>query len=109
MSPPQSLTASLGPGSPLAAVLPYWLAVLTAVLGYLGARFTAAAPLQESLNDAFRTLMEELQSAHARAIVRASELEAEIIRQRGELRQLEQRRQSLVHFIERAGLTVPDL
>lgn len=98
-------------GLPLTDVLPYFGTVVAALLGYFGARYTATAPLQTALNDAFRSLMEELQTKGASdaALIlelrqREVELEAEIIRQRGELRQKDQLIDSLTRLCERNGL-----
>ncbi len=81
LPPPPTLSSSL------VAVLSFLGATLVAVVGYFGARFTATAPLQVALNSAFRSLMEEWQSERARLIVRISELEGEVLRQRGVINQ----------------------
>lgn len=75
--------------------------VVTAALGYFGARYTATAPLQASMNDAFRTLMDEWQTQHAQDTARILELEAEVLRQRGTINQGLQREQSMQHIIDR--------
>ncbi len=92
--PPDS--SSLGGG-----VLPYLAAVVTGLLGFFGARFTATAPLQASLNDAFRSLMDEWQTERAQHIARISELEAEVLRQRGVINQHLQLQASLQHNYDR--------
>lgn len=101
MPSPQPLTLLSMSGSDLSAVLPYLAAVVTGLLGFYGARFTATAPLQSSLNDAFRSLMEELQTQHARDIARISEQENEIARLSGELRASQQRERSMLNLTER--------
>ena len=88
-------------GSHSSDALPYLAAVVTAALGWFGARYTAIAPLQTSLNDAFRTLMDEWQTERAAHIARISELEGEVLRQRGVINQGLQREQSLQHAYER--------
>ncbi len=96
------LITSSASGSDLSVVLPYLAAVVTGLLGFFGARFTATAPLQSSLNDAFRSLMEELQTQHAHDIARISEQENEIARLSGELRASQQRERSVLNLAERA-------
>lgn len=81
--------------------LPYLVVGLTtAVFGFFGARFTATAPLQASLNDAFRSLMEELQTQHAQDSVRILELEREVLRLRGENNQYIQVNRSATRLLE---------
>ncbi len=87
--------------SGFSAVLLFCGALLTAVLALFGVRYTARAPLQVTLNDAFRTLMNEWQSEKSRLLARISELEAEVRRQRGEINQHIQVTQSLEHRIQR--------
>lgn len=92
---------SLLPVSPSSGVLPFLGVVVAAALGWFGARYTAAAPLQSSLNDAFRTFMEECQNERAQHIARILELESEILRQRGEINQHLQIQASLQHNYDR--------
>lgn len=101
-----SITPLLTSSSELTAALPYLAAGATAVLGYLGARYTATAPLQSSLNDAFRSLTDELQTERARLIVRISELEGEIIRQRGVINEGLAREAAMKRLAEK-GLDIP--
>ena len=85
----------------LTAVLPFLGAIVAALLGWFGALSTRTAPQQMALNDAFRTLMDELQNERAQHIVRISELESEVIRQRGEIAQHLQIAASLQHQVDR--------
>ena len=99
-------------GSGGAGVLPYLLAVgipsiITGLIGYFGARFTAAAPLQTALNDAFRSLTVELQTQHAQLVARISELEVERDQLRGDNRGLRQLMDSLIRFAEASALALP--
>lgn len=103
--PPSPLPPDLG--SPSSGALPYLVAVVTGLLGFFGARFTATAPLQASLNDAFRSLMDELQTEHARLSARVYELESEKLQLAGDLRQTQQREQSLLELVRRAGIPIP--
>jgi len=84
------------------------------VLGFFGVRFTATAPLQQALNDAFRAMTAELQSERAQLTARISELEedkailqAEIARQRQEICGLLQWKSSAQHLFERSGIPLP--
>lgn len=86
----------------LSDVLPFLGAVATGLLGFFGAQFTAVARLQKTLLDASRLWVEQSQTQHARDGVRILELEAEILRQRGEISQHIQRGQSLQHALDRA-------
>src|SRR5579872_4405032 len=113
MSPPPLPTHSGHVGSTVTGVLLFLGACVTGVLGYFGVRSTRTAPLQEALNGAFRSLVDELQADSARLTARISELEddqagqeGEIRRLRGVVRGLQQREASLIRFAERAGMTV---
>lgn len=90
-------------GSPSLGVLPFLTAIGAAALGYFAARRTAIAPLQASLNDAFRSAMASWQTERAQLIARVSELEGEVLRQRGEINNHLQIIQSQQRRIERAG------
>lgn len=80
---------------------------MAALLGFFGARFTGVAQLQAGLNDAFRTLMDEWQTERAQHIARISELESEVLRQRGAINAGIQREQSLLRLLERHEIEVP--
>lgn len=97
--PPSPLPQTLSLG--WAAVLSFFGATVVAVLGYFGTRFSATAPLQASLNTAFRSLMEEWQSERARLTARISELEGEVLRQRGVINQGLAREGALQRRIEK--------
>lgn len=94
--------------SNLQAVLLFLGTVIAAALALLGARFTRTAPLQESVNDALRLLMEELQNLHAQDIVRISELENENLSLKGEIRNLKQRIYSVLEMARRSGVQLPE-
>lgn len=89
------------PGFGLSDVLPFLGAAVTGLLGFFGAQFTAVARLQKTLLDASRQWVEQSQTQHARDGVRILELEAEALRQRGEINQHIQRVQSLQHTLDR--------
>lgn len=119
MSPSQLLPGLAAPGSGFSDALPYLVAVAAALatgaFGYLGARYTATAPLQTALNDAFRSLMDEFQTARAQSSARISELERENSQQEIEMANLraqiigaQQLHGSLVRWCERSGLKVPE-
>ena len=103
------------PGSSFLDALPYLGgALIVGVLGFFGVRFTATAPLQQALNDAFRAMTAELQSERAQLTARISELEedkailqAEIARQRQEIRGLLQWQDSARRWFERSGTPLP--
>jgi len=89
------------------------VASITGLSGWFAARHTARAPLQQAVNDALRLLMEEMQSQLARASAHASELErtvkdreAEVVRLRGEARQMQQINHSYVRLLLRNGIDV---
>lgn len=108
MSSPSQLPVSLPPsGSQLWVVLPYCVAVVTGLGGWFAAQFTAVAQLQKILLDASRKYVEESQATHARDIVRNVELEAEILRLRGQVNGLIQWQESIRHWAERSGYTLP--
>ncbi len=88
-------------GSEHSAVLPWAGAALTGVVGFFGARFTAFAQLNKTILDASRGLVEEAQSIHARDGARISELEAEVLRQRGEIAQHIQKLESMERQLRR--------
>ena len=90
------------------AVLPFLGVVVAGLLGWFGARHTAIAPLQVSLNDAFRTFMKEAQDDIAFKDARILELESEIIRQRGEIRQHLAQREAFLRILERNEIMPPD-
>lgn len=97
------LWISLGAlGSDFSGALPFCGGVVASVLGYFAVKFTARAPLQTALNDAFRSLMEELQIQHASDIAHISELQNENARLNGELRASQQRERSTLALAERA-------
>ena len=113
--PSPSLPGLPGGGSELTGVLLFLGAIATAVLGYFGVRSTRTAPLQEALNGAFTTLVDELQTDRARLVARISELESdvtsresEIQRLRGVIRGLQQREDSLRRWAQRAGYELPN-
>ncbi len=89
-------------------VLWFFGVIGAALLAWSAARYSQRAPLQESLNAAFRSVMDELQTERARLIARISELEsdltnreAEIIRLRGEVRQHLQIQQSQHRLLDK--------
>lgn len=94
-------------GFGLSDALPYLSAVVTGLLGFFGAQFTAVARLQKTLLDASRQYVDQSQAQHARDGARILELEAEIIRQRGEINQHIQTKESLQHALERAAQQQP--
>lgn len=110
-------------GSISTGVLLFLGACVTAGLSYLGVQSTRTAPLQEALNGAFTSLMDELQTDRARLLARILELEAqntelhddvktregEIQRLRGEIRGNQQREDSLRRWAERSGVTLPPI
>lgn len=113
--PPPPLPLSPEPfGGLTAGVLVFCGVVVTAVLGFFGVRSSRVAPLQTALNDAFRSLTDELQADRVRLCAQISELEAdlliaetEVIRLRQEIRGHQQRETSLRRWAERSGLTPP--
>lgn len=109
MSPPQPQTLSMIFGLDTKDALLSLAAILGPVLGYFAARYTATAPLQASLNDAFRTLMDQWQERLAQLTVRNSELEAEVLRQRGVINSNIQSIDSLNRNLERKQRFVDDL
>jgi hypothetical protein len=106
---------SLGLGFPWSAVLPSVAAAVAAsLLTWFAAQFTAAAQLQKTLLDASRLLVESSQKQHALDTARVLELEqtvrereSEVIRQRGELRSLQQWQRSARRFARRSGFEFP--
>lgn len=105
-------------GSGYTAVLLSLLAVvgalITGAFAWSAARFTATAPQQMAMNDAFRSLTEELQTERARLIAQISELEKdvkdhelEVLRLRGEIRGRDQLVASLIRLCERSKIKVP--
>lgn len=79
------------------AVLPFLAPVMTAVAGWFAALSTAPARLQSTINDAFSSLMEELQVERARLLAHISELQSALNAERarsellaGEVRQNQQ-------------------
>jgi len=98
----------MGPISNIQAVLLFFGTVVTAVLGWFGVRSMRTAPLQESVNDALRLLMAELQNLHARDIARISELESELLLAQGEARNLKQKVSSILELCRRAGVTLSE-
>lgn len=91
----------------LEVVLPFFGGIVASVLAWLGVRSTRTAPLQESVNDALRLLMKELQTLHVQDTARICELEEEVSRKDGEIRQQKQRFYSLIDLYRRAGLSLP--
>lgn len=102
-----SLTTIGNSTSLLSVVLPFCGVVVAGLLGWFGARHTAIAPLQASLNDAFRTFMKEAQDEIASKDARILELESEIIRQRGEIRQFLAQREAFLRVLERNNIMPP--
>lgn len=98
-------------GLTIPGALPSWLIALVAILGpllgYFGARSTAIAPLQVAMNDAFRSVMEELQEDRARCIARISVLESEIRRQRGEINQHLAKEAAFLRLLESHNVPLP--
>ena len=84
------------------AALAFCGLIVAPLLAYFAGRGQAAAQLQTALNDAFRSLMEELQGERSALIVRVLELE-------GENRQLRHIRDSHEHLLERHGLSLDTL
>lgn len=93
----------------LLAALPFAAPVLTAVLGFFAAQCTSVAQLQKTLLDASRQFVRESQEKHAQDAARITELEAEIIRQRGVINAGIQTQQSLCRLLERNNIPVPPL
>lgn len=88
---------------------------ITALIGLFGVLSSQRAPQQAALNDAFSALTKDLQEERAQLIARISELEREksdallTIQQRdGEIRSLQQSRDSLIAFMTRSGLSIPE-
>lgn len=79
------------------AILAFFAAIIAPLLAYFAGRGQAAAQLQTALNDAFRSLMEDLQGERSALIVRCSELE-------GRNRQLQQLVDSHERLLERHGI-----
>lgn len=109
-SSPLPPTSGLEPS----VVLPYFLAVVTGLVGWFGAQFTAGAKLQETVLSASRALVTEWQTQHAQDSARISALEdklkiaeSEVVRMRGEVNGSLQREESLRRFVLRNGLTPP--
>lgn len=102
-------------GFPFGDVLLYFGGTaIISVLGFFGVRFTATAPLQMAMNDAFRSVTAELQQERAQLIVRISELERKtadqemiILQKDGEIRGLKQSRDSLLALLRRSGIQIP--
>lgn len=104
----QSPGPSSPDGSTLTAALPYLAAVVTALLGYFGARFTGTAQQQTALNDAFRSLVEELQDERAHHIARISELESEVLRQRGAINNHLAKEDAYLRILQRNNIKPPE-
>ncbi len=94
-------------GFGLGAALSFFGGIIVALLGLFGVRSSQAAPLQLSVNDAFRTLIGELQEERATLIVRISELEAEVLRQRGVINQGLAREAALGRALAKLGVGDP--
>lgn len=79
MLPPLLQISSTVSNLPSWGALPSWLVILAIVsgplLGYFGARYTATAPLQASLNDAFKVQLQAWQDERAQHIAHCLELE----------------------------------
>lgn len=103
-----SLPSIGGSTSLLSVVLPFLGVIMAGLLGWSAARRSSIAPLQASLNDAFRTFMAEAQDEIAAKDARISELEAEILRMRGEARQLLAVREALLRILEKNNIMPPD-
>ncbi len=99
-SPPLPSTWPTISVSGFSAVLLFCGAVVTSVLALFGVRYTARAPLQATLNDAFRTLMDEWQTERAQLTARILELEAMALVDRGQINQHIQISQSLQRNLE---------
>lgn len=106
-----SLLSSTGLYSAFKDALPYSATAIAAVCGYFAARYTAAAPQQMAWNDAFRIFVTELQeeranllSALERGSARITELESEIIRQRGNINAGLAREAALLRLLEKNGI-----
>lgn len=107
-SPPQ-LPVPLPPdGSGWPGALPYVLSIVTLVGGWFAAQFTAVAQLQKTLLDASRLMVAETQALHARDGARIGELEAEVIRMRGLIRQHQQWEESVRRWAARSALHLPE-
>lgn len=114
MSAPQLPILPPTSGLDMSAVLPYFLAAMTGVLGWFGAQFTAGAQLQKTILDASRLWVEQSQEMLAHRDARISALENELSHMRleclqhsGEIRGLKQTRDSLTALIKRAGVEIP--
>lgn len=107
--------------SPIPGVLPSWLLAVSIIggplLGYFGARYTATAPLQTALNDAFRSVMAEWQLERAQHIAHISSVENDcanlrllLLERDGEIRNLKSVRDALTRSLEReqGHVEVPD-
>lgn len=107
--------------SPIPAVLPSWLILVSALagplLGWFGALSTRGAPLQLAINDAFRSAMAEWQLERVQLTARISEIMGEIADMRmtllerdGEIRQLKSARDALTRALEKEqkNVEIPD-
>jgi hypothetical protein len=99
--PPPSISAP-PPGFIWTGVLAFCVACVAPVLAYFAGRGAAAAQLQTALNDAFRSLMVELQGERSVLVARVTELE-------GRNRQLEQQSDSLKRLLQRNNIDIPTL
>jgi hypothetical protein len=79
------------------------------VLGYFAAQSTAFAKLQKITFDASGSFLQQAQSQHSADLVRISELEGEVLRQRGEINQHIQVAASSSRAMERKQRFIDDL
>lgn len=115
MSSPQ-LPVPLPPSGSVITDALLWLAPIVTALGaWFASQFTAVAKLEKTLLDASRLMVAETQATHARDGVhisnlqdRSGELEAEVIRLRGLIRQHQQWEESVRRWAARSALHLPE-
>lgn len=81
-------------GSLFSDALPWAGALITGLVGWSAARYTAFAQLSKTTLDASRQLVDEFQKLRVQDTARILELEAEVLRMRGEIGQHIQKEQS---------------
>lgn len=108
MSPQPSPTPPPGLGSLITAVLPYLGAIVASVLGWFAAQFSTVVRLEKTLLGASQSFVEQAQTLRAQDGARISELEAEIIRQRGLIRNHQQWEESVRRWARRSRVDLPN-
>jgi hypothetical protein len=109
MQPPPSPTPPQTLGSALLVALPYLGAIAASVLGWFAAQFSTVARLEKTLLGASQSFVEQAQALRAQDGARISELEAEIIRQRGLIRGHQQWEDSVRRWARRSNVDLPNL